>query len=65
MIHHQPYTQHATLQGMRSREREREKIFQAPLSMICSQDEGGATLAGSLILKFGHILLYTALSSPQ
>lgn len=48
-----------------SRERERERIFQAPLRMICTQDEGGATLAGSLILKFGHILLYTALSSPQ
>lgn len=47
------------------RSREREKIFQAPLSMTRSQDEGGATLAGSLILKFGHILLYTALSSPQ
>lgn len=29
MIHHQPYTQHATLQGMQIRER--EKIFQAPL----------------------------------
>jgi len=33
--------------------------------MICSQDEGGATLAGSLILKFGRILLYTASSSPR